>query len=266
MATELKNIRPAAVAGRFYPSDPVELRELVEGLLSAPPQAGGPAPKAIIAPHAGYMFSGPIAASAYAQFMADRARIKRIVLLGPSHYVPFDGVAASRAEAFATPLGLVPVDTASIRQLLEAAQVTVLEQAHAREHSLEVHLPFLQVLLEQFSVVPLVAGEAAPEELSRLLETLWGGPETRFVISSDLSHYLPYDEGRQVDLATAKAIEQLKLDELGENTACGGVPVKGLLAAAARRGLKARTVDLRSSGDTGGPTDRVVGYGAFAFR
>ncbi len=266
MKSEFKHVRPAAVAGRFYPSDPAELRELVEGLLAKGPKADGPAPKAIIAPHAGYMFSGPIAASGYAQFMPDRTRIKRIVLLGPSHYVPFDGVAANRAEAFATPLGLVPVDTESVRYLVEAAQVTVLEQAHVREHSLEVQLPFLQVLLGAFSVVPLVAGEAAPEELSRLLETLWGGPETRFVISSDLSHNLTYDEARQIDCASAKAIEQLNIHELGENTACGGVPVKGLLAAATQRGLKARTVDLRSSGDTGGPRDRVVGYGAFAFQ
>lgn len=265
MRSQFRQVRPPAVAGRFYPREAAELRGQLEALMAGAPRPDGPAPKAIIAPHAGYMFSGPIAASAYARFVPERNCIKRIILLGPSHYVPFEGVAVSGADAFATPLGLVPVDTEAVSELVGNAQATFLEEAHAREHSLEVHLPFLQVALEDFALVPLVAGEIGPDELSRVLDTLWGGPETRFVISSDLSHYLDYDDGRQLDRLTAQAIEALDPQAIHEDQACGGVPIRGLLTVAARRGLKAKTADLRSSGDTGGPRDRVVGYGAFLF-
>ncbi|MGD0261462.1 MAG: AmmeMemoRadiSam system protein B [Verrucomicrobiota bacterium] len=258
-------VRPPAVAGRFYPGDPVELRQLITALLAQAPPATGPAPKALIAPHAGYLYSGPIAASAYAQLIPARDQIKRIVLFGPSHYVALDGLATTSAEAFATPLGIVPVDVEAVRQVRSLPQVREFDEAHAREHSLEVQLPFLQCVLGAFTLVPLAVGEASPEEISQVLDALWDGPETRFVISSDLSHYHDFQTARRLDRATATAIEALKPAGIGDERACGRMPIRGLLQAARRHGLRARTVDLRNSGDTAGPHDRVVGYGAFVF-
>jgi len=258
-------VRPAAVAGRFYPADPIELRRMVESFLSRVPVDTAAAPKAIIAPHAGYIYSGPIAASAYARFAPARQIIKRVVLIGPSHFVPFEGLAASSAEAFATPLGLVPVDTEAVGRICGLPQVMVLDEAHAREHSLEVQLPFLQVVLGDFQIVPLVVHEATDEAVARVLDALWGGPETRCVISSDLSHYHAYSSAQEMDAATSRAIEQLRPQDIEEDQACGRIPIRGLLRAARQRGLRARMVDLRNSGDTAGARDQVVGYGAFAF-
>jgi MEMO1 family protein len=256
-------VRPAAVAGRFYPGEPSELRRVVESLLATAQRPAGPGPKALIAPHAGYIYSGPIAASAYALLLSERDRIKRIVLLGPSHFVAFDGLAATSADAFATPLGQVPVDIEAGRALSVLSQVTILDEAHVGEHALEVHLPFLQVVLADFTLVPLLAGDATPEQVRQALDVVWGGPETRIVVSSDLSHYLDYSAARRTDHVTAKAIEALRPGDIAENQACGRIPICGLLEAAARRRLRARTVDLRSSGDTAGPRHQVVGYGAF---
>ena len=258
-------VRPAAVAGRFYPADPAELRDLINVLLAQAPPATGPAPKALIAPHAGYLYSGPVAASAYAQLIPGRDQIRRVVLLGPSHYVPLDGLATSSAEAFATPLGLVPLDLEAIRRAQSLPQVTQMDEAHAQEHSLEVHLPFLQTVLGDFTLVPLAVGGASAEGIAEVLEALWGGPETRFVISSDLSHYHDLQSARRLDQATAKAIEALKPAGIGEERACGRSSIRGLLQVARQHGLRARTVDLRTSGDTAGPRDQVVGYGAFVF-
>ena len=262
---ESRRVRPPAVAGRFYPSDPVELRQLITSLLAGVPPATGPAPKALIAPHAGYPYSGPIAASAYAQLLPASDQIKRIILLGPSHYVALKGLATSSAEAFATPLGVVPVDVEAVREVRLLPQVRELDEAHEREHSLEVQLPFLQTVLGDFTLVPLAVGNASAEDISKVFDLLWGGSETRFVISSDLSHYFDSQTARRLDRATAKAIEALKPDGIGEERACGRIPICGLLLAARRHKLRARTVDLRSSGDTAGPRDKVVGYGAFAF-
>jgi AmmeMemoRadiSam system protein B len=219
----------------------------------------------LIAPHAGYLYSGPIAASAYSRFLPAREHIRRIVLVGPSHFVPFAGLATSGADAFATPLGLVPLDAAAIRKLSELPQVTILDLAHAHEHALEVHLPFLQTVLADFTLVPLVVGEATAEQVCEVLDALWDGPETRFVISSDLSHYLDADAARQMDRLTADAVEGLRPEDIGEDQACGRIPIRGLLQAARGRGLHAHTVDLRNSGDTSGPRHQVVGYGAFVF-
>lgn len=262
---EAGKVRPPAVAGRFYPRDPVELRALVNSLLAQAPLATGPGPKAVIAPHAGYLYSGPIAASAYAQFMPARDQIQRIVLLGPSHYVALAGLATSSTQGFATPLGVIPVDLRAVRQVRTLPQVQELDEAHVYEHSLEVQLPFLQTVLGDFSLVPLAVGDATPDEVSQVLDTLWGGPETRLVISSDLSHYYDFKTAQRLDRATAKAIENLNPGGLGEECACGRIPIRGLLQVAQRHGLHARTVDLRNSGDTAGPRDKVVGYGAFVF-
>lgn len=260
----MESVRAPAVAGRFYPSDARKLRAMIAQLLTRPrADEEGLAPKAIIAPHAGYVYSGPVAASAYAPLAARRGSIRRVVLLGPAHCVAFRGLAASRALSFATPLGEVPVDTEAMARLRDLPQVRVLESAHAEEHSLEVHLPFLQETLGSFTLVPLVVGDAEPEEVAEVLERLWGGPETLVVISSDLSHYEDYATAQALDRATSDAIERLRLEDIGEGDACGRNAVRGLLLVARRKGLGARTIDLRNSGDTSGGRDRVVGYGAY---
>lgn len=223
------------------------------------------APKAVIAPHAGYRYSGPIAASAFSRFAPARDLIKRVVLIGPAHRVPFTGLAASSAKTWATPLGVVPLDPEAVKQLCALPQVRVLDDAHADEHSLEVELPFLQVVLGDFKIVPLVVGDASGEDVSEVVEALWGGEETRFVISSDLSHYHSYTTARKLDAATSRAVEALRPAEIAEDQACGRIAIRGMLRAAERHQLRAHTLDLRNSGDTAGPRSAVVGYGAWEF-
>lgn len=260
------SVRRPAVAGRFYPADPEELRRMVEGFLSQAKGKPGRVPRAIIAPHAGYVYSGPVAASAYACLTPARDLIERVVLIGPSHRVSFEGLAATGAAAFATPLGEVPVDRVAVREICaRLPQVRVLDEAHAGEHALEVHLPFLQVVLAKFKVVPLLVGDASDDEVAEVIEALWNGGETCFVISSDLSHYYDYGSARELDAATARAIEALHPAAVGVEQACGRIPIRGLLRSAQRHGMQACTVDLRSSGDTAGPRHEVVGYGAFIF-
>ncbi len=261
-------VRPPAVAGTFYPADARRLQEMVARFLqtAVSPTASLPPAKAIIAPHAGYIYSGPIAAAAYAQLRPLRGQIRRVVLLGPAHTLYVHGLAASSAAAFATPLGEVAIDGTAVQQLLALPQVRLLDAAHSREHGLEVHLPFLQLTLGgDFRLIPLVVGDALPEEVTAVLDQVWGGSETLIVISSDLSHYLPYELARRVDEQTAVAIEQLDPNGLGENSACGRLPICGLLPLAQQHGLRAYRLDLRNSGDTAGPRDRVVGYGAWLF-
>lgn len=260
----MTDIRPAAVAGAFYPRQASLLASEVAGYLAAAPRGGAAAPKAIIAPHAGYMYSGPIAASIYARLAPLRGTVRRVVLAGPAHRVFVRGAAVPSAEAFASPLGDVALDRQSISSLRELPFVEVSDRAHAMEHSLEVHLPFLQTVLGEFTLVPVVVGDASPAEMAQLFGRLWGGAETLIVVSSDLSHYLPYEAAQAADLHTAKAILQLR-DCLEPDEACGAAPINGLLRAARERRLVAEQVDLRNSGDTAGDRDRVVGYGAFAF-
>ncbi len=258
------NIRNPAVAGMFYPGEAGELHRQVQGYLreaaSAPHN-----PKAIIVPHAGYIYSGPVAATAYASLVPRRGRIERVVLLGPSHRVPLEGMAVSSVEFFATPLGDIPIDREAVKHLLTLPQVKVMDEAHLLEHSLEVQLPFLQEILGEFRLIPLVVGDSSPDEVAEVLEKLWGGEETLLVISSDLSHYQDYETARRLDRATSDAIEALAPQRIHYDDACGRNPVNGLLLAARRRGLHASTLDLRNSGDTAGPRDRVVGYGAYVF-
>lgn len=260
----MTTVRQPAVAGMFYPDDPRVLRSMIDEFLRTAKSDGG-APKALIAPHAGYVYSGPIAASAYARLASVRDTVRRVVLLGPSHRVPFHGLAASSASQFLTPLGPVPVDQEAYNQILDLPQVRVLDEAHALEHSLEVHLPFLQEVLHDFAVVPLVVGEASASEVDEVLERLWGGPETLIVVSSDLSHYHDYATARAMDSRTSKAIEALHPQAIDYDQACGRAPMNGLLEAARKHGLRVHTVDLRNSGDTAGPRDQVVGYGAYVF-
>jgi AmmeMemoRadiSam system protein B len=263
----MSQLRRPSVAGLFYPDDPDQLRSQVCAYIDAagvtPDDA--PVPKALIAPHAGYVYSGPIAGSAYARLSGSANRINRVVLLGPAHRLPFRGLAFSLADRFETPLGEVAVDHAALGAINDLPQVRQLDAAFDGEHCLEVQLPFLQVLLTDFRLVPLLVGTANGAEVAEVLERLWGGPETLIVISSDLSHYLDYATARETDRRTAEAICSLQADAIGGDQACGRIPIAGLLQQALRHHLQASLLDLRNSGDTAGPRDRVVGYGAYAF-
>lgn len=261
----MDNVRQPCVAGYFYPADPKALADMVKKLLAGAQALNFPAPKAIIAPHAGYIYSGPIAATIYKTLLPSKSSIKRVILLGPAHRVGFYGIAVTKVDSFATPLGTIPVDLASINSIANLPGVKVFEQAYAMEHSLEVQLPFLQNVLADFSIVPCVVGDANPEDVANLLLHLWGGAETLIVISSDLSHYYDYATAKQLDAAASAAIVNLAPNDIADNQACGRLPIKGLLLAAAKANLHAQVLDLRNSGDTAGDKNSVVGYGAFYF-
>ncbi|MDP2956782.1 MAG: AmmeMemoRadiSam system protein B [Longimicrobiales bacterium] len=266
-------VRPPAVAGRFYPDGPRELEAVVREFLAAAsgipdpfPTASGAVhpPVALVAPHAGYAYSGPVAGSAYALVAPARGAIRRAVLLGPSHYVAFRGLALPECDAFGTPLGEHAVDADGAAALQASPTVRRWERAHREEHSLEVQLPFLTVVLGPVPILPLVTGAAEPGEIADALALVWTA-DTLVVVSSDLSHYLPYDRAREADERTADAIVHLRGDTLGPHDACGAVALRGLLEAARRRGLESRCLDLRNSGDISEDRGRVVGYGAFGF-
>ncbi len=264
--------RSPAVAGMFYPDNPATLRQQIRGFLEegrsraaaeATPAPVPPPPKAIVVPHAGTVYSGPVAGTVYARLESRAAALERVVLLGPSHRVPLQGLAASSHESFATPLGDIPLDPDSIARLVELPQVTINDEAHRREHSLEVNLPFLQEALGDFTLVPLVVGQASAQDVAEVLEAAWGGPETLIVISTDLSHFLDYDTAQALDRETSSFIEQLAFERISDERACGRVPLRGMLLASRNRGLSVQCVDLRSSGDTAGTRREVVGYGSY---
>lgn len=260
-------LRRAAVAGTFYPGDGAQLRAEVRQRLAAAAErssARRPAPKALIAPHAGYVYSGDIAASAYAEVASLRGKVKRVVLLGPCHRVAVRGLALPGVERFETPLGSIAIDAAAVASLRPLPQVVESAAAHAQEHSLEVHLPFLQEALGEFALLPLAVGDATAEEVAQVLEHLWGGLETLIVVSSDLSHYLPYQTAQRTDGQTVR--DMVALDpHIDHHHACGATPVNGLLLIARRRGLTPTLLDVRNSGDTAGDRNRVVGYASLAF-
>ena len=258
--------RPAAVAGSFYPGMPAQLSADIRAYLGGSPRFApdGAPPKALIVPHAGYVYSGAIAASAYRRLAAAGAAVRRVVLLGPAHRVPVRGLAAPTALAFATPLGAVRVDREAVEAALALPQVSESEAAHELEHSLEVQLPFLQTVLPDFGIVPFAVGEATATQVAEVIELLWGGPETLIVVSSDLSHYHRYEEACAIDRVTAGTILALA-PTLRDRQACGAAPINGLLTVARRRGLLPELLDLRNSGDTAGDGSRVVGYASFAF-
>jgi AmmeMemoRadiSam system protein B len=261
-------VRPPAVAGTFYPADRGALRAAIQRSFdgAARPPVGTPPPKAIVVPHAGYVYSGPVAASAYLRIEPVRASIRRVVLLGPSHRVPLRGVALSSADVWATPLGDVPIDTRAASLLSDFPLVGVNDMAHRHEHSLEVQLPFLQTVLDDFDLVPLVVGFASPDEVASVIEALWTGADTLVVVSTDLSHYHDYDDAVCLDTRTAAAIAALRSEHITDDAACGARPLRGLLRVAAGRHLSIEQLDLRNSGDTAGDRRSVVGYGAFAIR
>jgi MEMO1 family protein len=259
--------RTPAFAGTFYPSKPQELAAAVKGFLAEaiPPAKPGSA-KAVVAPHAGYIYSGPIAGTAYASLAARGSQVERVILLGPSHRVAFAGVATSGAGVFETPIGPVAVDREAVASLVQAGLAREFEPAHENEHSLEVQLPFLKHLFPGARVVPLLAGDDDWRAAERILDALCGGDETAIVVSSDLSHYHDHATAQELDASTARSIERLAAGEVDHEQACGATGVNALLALAARKGLTCTTLDLRNSADTAGPKNRVVGYGAFAFR
>jgi AmmeMemoRadiSam system protein B len=260
--------RPPAVAGSFYPGSAQALAAMLHELLAPARTALArdpmPAPKAVVAPHAGYVYSGSTAALAYARVEAARDVVRRVVLLGPCHRVAVHGLALPGDAAFETPLGTVLVDASAVAAITSLPQVTQSREAHAWEHSLEVHVPFLQVVLDEFTLVPLAVGRATPDQVAEVVDALWGGPETLIVASSDLSHYLPYDRARAVDQATIEQVLAAS-DPVDHDQACGATPVNGLVLAARRRGLAPRLLGSCNSGDTAGDRDRVVGYASFEF-
>jgi MEMO1 family protein len=254
--------RPAAVAGTFYPAEPEQLRFDVERLLTAARRSAAK-PKALIAPHAGYIYSGAVAASAYATLADHAPEITKVILLGPCHRVPVRGIALSPASSFSTPLGTVTLATDTQARLGDLPYVMVSTEAHAAEHSLEVHLPFLQMLLGEFTLTPLLVGSARPEEVAQVLSRFDLDESTLLIVSTDLSHYLDYASARRLDAATSHAIENRQID-LGPQQACGCAPLSGLLLFARQHDWHVQTLDLRNSGDTAGPRHQVVGYGAYA--
>ncbi len=260
--TGVEQVRAAAVAGTFYPADPQRLAHDVDAYVG--PASPAPAPKALIGPHAGYVYSGPIAGQGYARLGRARGQVNRVVLVGPAHFVALTGLAVSAADRWVTPLGAVDIDDAARRAVLEMPGVVLADEPHAREHSLEVHVPFLQRVLGSFRLLPIVVGRASPEDVAAVLDTVWGGPETLVVVSTDLSHYHDDETARMLDRRTAAAVVAGRVDDIGADAACGALPVRGLLVAGRRHGLRTELVDLGTSADTGGPGDRVVGYGSFA--
>lgn len=260
----MNQIRQPAVAGMFYPADASTLQNDIKHYLQ---EASDSAitPKALVVPHAGYIYSGPIAASAYRQIIPLRNKISRVVLIGPSHRVAFSGLAVPESDSFNTPLGNIAIDRDAIRQITDLPQVIASDIAHRDEHSLEVQLPFLQEALDEFQLIPLVVGDAERHEVAEVINRLWGGDETLIVISSDLSHYHEYAEARRMDSATSDAIKNLKPDLIGYDDACGRNGIKGMITVALEKNLSADILDLRNSGDTAGSKDQVVGYGAYVF-
>lgn len=258
----MSRVRAPAVAEMFYPGGPAELRRAVQSFLS-PGTTATETPKALIVPHAGYVYSGPVAGTAYSLLQTSGAQVRRVILIGPAHRVPVRGLTLPLESAFATPLGEVPLDREGMERAAELEPVTVDGAAHALEHSLEVQLPFLQEVLGEFTLVPLLVGEASAEEVALVLDALWDGPEALVIVSSDLSHYHDYEAAVRMDRRTSAAIEAIRPEDLGRDSACGRLPIQGLLLVARQRGLRVRCLDRRNSGDTAGPRDRVVGYGAY---
>ena len=259
----MSGIRQAAVAGLFYPADQQLLKDDIHDYLKEVDREQKTNVKAIVVPHAGYMYSGLIAASAYKLLIPLKDKINRVILLGPSHRVAFNGLAVPESDFFTTPLGVIPIDQKGIQSLATLPQVIVSEQAHKEEHSLEVQLPFLQEVLNEFSLIPIVVGDAERHEVAEVINSLWGDEHTLIVISTDLSHYHAYNEAKQLDSATSDAIVALKADQISYEDACGRNGLKGMMTVAEEKHLSIELLDLRNSGDTAGDKSRVVGYGAY---
>lgn len=257
--------RPPAVAGLFYPASPDILREQVLGFIGDRDGPSCACPPAVIAPHAGYEYSGPIAGSAYRGLQGLTKAPQRVVVLSPSHRVAFHGCALSSADTFATPLGEVPLDRRGTTGLLDLPDVAVMDEAHELEHGIEVHLPFLQCVFDTFELLPVVVGQTTSDAVCRIVEQIWDADNVLIVVSSDLSHYLGYEAAKRLDAVTACAIEEGRPEDIHAEQACGRIPIQGVLRLAQKRGWRAQRIDLRNSGDTAGSRDQVVGYGAWLF-
>lgn len=260
----MSHIRHAAVAGTFYADNPSQLKADIQHYLSQVTPAISKIPKAIIAPHAGYIYSGPVAASAYTLLMGAAEKIKQVVLLGPSHRVALNGIATPDADFFETPLGKIKINLDLCHKLESLDFVFPSRQAHEQEHSLEVHLPFLQTVLNDFELIPLVVGDCSQDNVATLLDMIWGDEKTLIVVSTDLSHFHNYQVASRLDHQTSLAIQQLQPENISYDNACGRNPLNGLLAFARSKKLRVDLLDLRNSGDTAGDKSRVVGYGAYA--
>jgi len=259
-----ENIRPAAVAGMFYPGDTQRLSEQMSAFLERRPGPKHQAPKVLIVPHAGTIYSGEVAASAYVQLKIHASQIHRVVLLGPTHRVALRGLGLPTSDAFETPLGKIPLDKGCVEELIRSfTQITYSDRSHAEEHSLEVQLPFLQSVLPDFKLIPLTVGDASEEEVAQVLDHIWGDSKTLIIISTDLSHFHSYETAKRMDESTASLIEQFKGADLQDHSACGRIPLRGLLRVAKKKQLRIQRYDLRNSGDTAGPRDQVVGYGSW---
>jgi len=257
------NIRPAAVADIFYTANGTELAAQVSDFMDAD-EVTNIVPKALIVPHAGYIYSGGTAGKGFALVKKLTAAVNKIVLIGPCHRVWIQGLAIPDCQYFETPLGKIEVDSKTLNELVKFPQVTISDQAHAQEHSLEVQLPFLQSIFDQFKLIPLVAGEVSEDAFIEVLEYLWGGEETLIVISSDLSHFLDYDAAVAIDNKTSQAIESFEAGSINSDMACGSAGIKALLSLAKNKNLHVKTIHQCNSGDTAGDKDRVVGYGTYA--
>lgn len=260
-----QNYRLPAVADQFYPADKIRLERMVSEYLQLAEEQETDNVKALIVPHAGYIYSAATAASAYKVLSSQAESVRQVVLLGPSHRVGFKGIATSSANFYSMPFGEVKLEDSLKAKISHLPQVIEMDKAHQHEHSLEVQLPFLQLVLKDFTLLPLVVGDCSAQDVSEVIEHLWGNDQTLFVISSDLSHFLPYDAANEIDHHTAQAILELSPAEIQYDHACGRNPVNGLLISAKKHNLEPKLTDLRNSGDTAGSRDRVVGYGAFTF-
>ena len=253
------------VAGMFYPDDPEELKALIQRYLSKANEECQ-TPKALISPHAGFQYSGSIAAEAYACLLKNKKQFEHVILFGPSHRFPFDGVAVTSASAYKTPLGIISIDQPLVHEILSLPQVDIVDEAFGvQENSLETQLPFLQSVIDKFSIVPLLIGNTNYSDVAEVLKVLWNGDNTLIVISSDLSHYLDDEKAKAIDNKTVEAILNIEPDKISYDQACGRIAIQALLSIAKEKGLKPKLIDLRNSGDTAGSKDQVVGYAAIHF-
>ena len=267
-----ESVRPPAVASLFYPGEAAELKQNLREMLDEASEAEDPNEdlpadqylKALIVPHAGYVYSGTTAARAYHLLRKNRDDFRRVIILGPAHRVWLEGIAFPGTDAFETPLGRIPLAKQQIRELLRFPEVQLRDDAHQDEHCLEVQLPFLQEILNEFELIPAVVGEISPDSLSGLLENLLEDPQNLLLLSTDLSHFHSYSEAQEIDQETAEAIETFEDDKILPEHACGTLPLRGLLRHARTQGWKIQRLGLCNSGDTAGSKDRVVGYGAWA--
>jgi len=255
--------RPARVAGQFYPGSAENLSRTVSRLLASAETKERSGISGIIVPHAGYVYSGPIAARAFASLPPSRSRFRRCVLVGPSHFVPFKGIAAPSFASFSTPLGEIPVDTVAVKGLLTEGHAVIEDAPHERDHAIEVELPFLQAIYGDLPIIPLLFGFTSARAIAAVIAEVWSD-ETLLVVSSDLSHYEDYEAARAHDMRTAESIEAFEESVIGPADACGHLAARGALIEAKRRGLTIERIDLRNSGDTAGDKQSVVGYGAWA--